>query len=448
MELVTKTSKALLGLALSGALFAACSKEAMSPLNHSEEDFASAYTDAEISNDSLVLVQLYRQTKGEQWWKKGGWLNDPLEHWRGVKVETIDGRKRVVELRLGAFNLQGTIPAALGKLSELRVLDLKWNERLTGVIPEELYNLSKLRVLNLRMTGITGGLSAKIGQLTEMDTLNLRTFAFEQNVYPYVRNTVLMTGELPKEIGNLRKMRYLDLGRQGFSGTLPSEIGNCVALEDIDLELCRFSGELPSTMRNLKRLHNLSISYNAFEGVFPEWISELKSLKRLWMKYNRFEGSIPESIAQLTNLWDLVLSGNKLSGQLPASMAKMSNLRALSVNRNQLEGDYMTAIAPLLKGVLYDADLSDNNFTGNVPDPAVYSSPVSVRGNRLTGRVPAYYMDRPSALGSIIPQQTGYAFDNITNEEAQRLIPVVKPDSGLIHFPDLHNIPNDELHRR
>lgn len=181
-----------------------------------------------------------------------------------------------MELRLGANNLTGSIPAVLGKLTELCALDLKWNKHLTGSIPEELYDLTKLEVLNLRMTGITGTLSPKMGQWTEMDTLNLRTCTYRQEAYPLVRNTDRMTGELPKEVGRLTKMRYLDLGRQGFSGELPEQLGNCVALEDLALEECNFSGELPGSLTRLERLWQIVLTDNDLSGELPRSLGEMK----------------------------------------------------------------------------------------------------------------------------------------------------------------------------
>lgn len=47
---------------------------------------------------------------------------------------------------LGANNLKGTIPTILGQLSELRALDLKWNEGLHGSIPEEPLQPHQIRV--------------------------------------------------------------------------------------------------------------------------------------------------------------------------------------------------------------------------------------------------------------------------------------------------------------
>lgn len=419
-------------------LMSACSQQAANQPVMTTTEEVSIYSSksSEALSDSLILVQFYHETSGDGWWKKSGWLNDPLEHWRGVKVETINGEKRVVALRLGANNLKGTIPTILGQLSELRALDLKWNEGLHGSIPEELYNLTKLESLNLRMTNITGQLSPSIGNLVELDTLNLRTFTYEQGVYPYVRNTKLMTGELPKEIGQLTKMRFIDLGRQGFTGQIPAELGNCVALEEIDFDECDFTGELPENLKNLSRLHTLALSYNRLEGEIPAWIGDLKSLERIWLRYNHFTGNIPESITQLPKLSHISLYNNQLTGELPKGLGKMKSLRSLLLGDNQLEGDFMTALEPLLNGQLYGADLSYNNFTGQAPDPAQFRSPLDLKGNRLTGELPNYFIQKAGAMALVYPQQEGFGFDNISDEEAVKLLPAANDTSHLIHFPD------------
>jgi leucine-rich repeat protein SHOC2 len=65
------------------------------------------------------------------------------EDWEGVTIE----HGRVVELLLGDFGLTGAVPAEIGRLSALRVLNLRANQ-LTSV-PAEIGRLSALRVLNL-----------------------------------------------------------------------------------------------------------------------------------------------------------------------------------------------------------------------------------------------------------------------------------------------------------
>jgi hypothetical protein len=69
--------------------------------------------------------------------------------WEGVHFEDVGGEERVVEIHLdGLLGNVGHVPAALGELDALRVLNLA-NNRLTSV-PTALEKISSLAVLDLR----------------------------------------------------------------------------------------------------------------------------------------------------------------------------------------------------------------------------------------------------------------------------------------------------------
>ncbi len=75
-----------------------------------------------VSLDRDVLVALYNATGGANWTKKDKWLsNDPLGDWHGV---TTDSTGRVIKLLLNDNQLNGTVPAALGSLANLKELEL------------------------------------------------------------------------------------------------------------------------------------------------------------------------------------------------------------------------------------------------------------------------------------------------------------------------------------
>ena len=63
--------------------------------------------------------------------------------------------------------LTGTIPAALGDLSDLQLLHLHGN-RLSGSIPKELGNLSNLTVLHLDDNQLTGSIPKRVGQSEQL----------------------------------------------------------------------------------------------------------------------------------------------------------------------------------------------------------------------------------------------------------------------------------------
>ena len=80
-------------------------------------------------NDRDILIDFYRQTGGDDWRINFNWLSEkPLENWYGVKV---NDKGRVVSLDLRTNRLDGSIPESIGRLSDLRTLNLMSN-RLQG----------------------------------------------------------------------------------------------------------------------------------------------------------------------------------------------------------------------------------------------------------------------------------------------------------------------------
>ncbi|CAM9417159.1 unnamed protein product, partial [Hapterophycus canaliculatus] len=76
---------------------------------------------AMASADRDALLALFRWTGGAYWKNKTNWGTDAaLSSWDGVKV---NDEGRVIMLNLHRNNLQGLIPAQLGKLAALEMLD-------------------------------------------------------------------------------------------------------------------------------------------------------------------------------------------------------------------------------------------------------------------------------------------------------------------------------------
>ncbi len=81
--------------------------------------------------DREALEALYHATDGPNWLRNSNWLDDaPLEDWYGVSTDE-DGR--VTRLELPGNELRGLIPAELGNLDRLRVLELTSSRPITRV---------------------------------------------------------------------------------------------------------------------------------------------------------------------------------------------------------------------------------------------------------------------------------------------------------------------------
>ncbi|OAD19685.1 Na-Ca exchanger/integrin-beta4 domain protein, partial [Candidatus Thiomargarita nelsonii] len=63
-----------------------------------------------------------------------------------------------------------------------------------------------------------------------------------------------LTGEIPRELGNLSNLRELGLGRNRLTGEIPSELGNLTKLEYLSLDNNQLCGEIPVELKNLSSL--------------------------------------------------------------------------------------------------------------------------------------------------------------------------------------------------
>ncbi|TGG91618.1 MAG: hypothetical protein ERJ67_07685 [Aphanocapsa feldmannii 277cV] len=137
-----------------------------------------------------VLIEFYDATNGDNWkssYNNGNWKsNKPLSEWYGV---TTDSSGRVTKLELGWRGLTGSIPAALGKLNNLKELRLN-NNRLMGSIPAALGKLNNLEILWLEYNELTGSIPAALGKLNNLENL-------------YLRGNEL-TGSIPAALANVR----------------------------------------------------------------------------------------------------------------------------------------------------------------------------------------------------------------------------------------------------
>ena len=122
----------------------------------------------ESSRDCDTLLGLKDTLAGDatlNWSKDLG-----LEEWKGVGLG--DSPPRIHALRLGFKSLNGTIPAALGKLDQLRFIDFQ-NNQLVGEIPPELGDLQLLEELTLGVNQLTGRVPAEIGELPNLNWLDV-----------------------------------------------------------------------------------------------------------------------------------------------------------------------------------------------------------------------------------------------------------------------------------
>ena len=85
-------------------------------------------------------------------------------------------------------------------------------------------------------------------------------------------------------------------------------------------------------MGNLRRLRHLNLFENDIGGEIPPELGRLENLVSLHLSYNDLEGVIPRELGDLANLEILTLQDNDLSGGVPPELGASSSLRHLGLD--------------------------------------------------------------------------------------------------------------------
>jgi Leucine-rich repeat (LRR) protein len=130
-------------------------------------------------------------------------------------------------------------------LSELKELSLQYNN-LTE-LPKEIGQLKKLETLRLNNNQLTA-LPKEIGELENLKYLFIG----------FNRIT-----ELPEEIGNLKNLIIFDVG-QNLLTSLPASLANMESLTELHLVRSGSSLDVPESLCNLRSLEYVAISSSVF----------------------------------------------------------------------------------------------------------------------------------------------------------------------------------------
>lgn len=263
---------------------------------------------------------------------------------------SVGGGCVVTRIRFSGMGLRGRLPETMPTLTRLRTLDLSDNAIRGEISDGFLSAMPNIEELYLNLNTLEGAIPPGIGRLTRLEVLNLdggftqtqRTF--EPWVEPERRNTYgepgvffgnQFTGSIPSEIGDLRRLRVLNLHRNMLGA-----------------ETDRYA--LPESVANLRALEFLDASGNKLHGAIPRGLATLPMLQQLNLDDNFMTGEIPGDWSQANSLESLVLEGNRLRGHLPAFLPR--NLTFLDVHENFLTGSVNEPLIRLkrLEGALLD----------------------------------------------------------------------------------------------
>ncbi|KAJ9169497.1 hypothetical protein P3X46_017684 [Hevea brasiliensis] len=281
--------------------------------------------------------------------------------WFGVISHNLTGH--VIELHLGSLShegyyeeadkeyymkptFSGKISPSLLNLKHLRYLDLSNNDFGRTQIPKFIGSMESLKYLNLSDAGFLGMIPHELGNLSNLHYLNLNA----QNQFQ---------GPIPKDFQNMTSLQKLDLSSNYFNSSLPKWFFHLGNLVSVNLASNSFEGPISIEPQNITSLKELDLSRNYLNSSIPNWLYNCSHLELLDLAHNSLQGKISSAIAGLTSLTNLDLSTNKeleLDGGIPRSFKNLCNLRFLSLSgKNQVKG-------------MINLNLDNNLLSGEIPD--------------------------------------------------------------------------------
>ena len=367
--------------------------------------------------DREILEHLYRNTDGRNWRQSAGWLTDsPLAQWDGVET---DAAGRIVGLRLRRYGLSGGLPAELGQLSELRELDLLNNE-LSGSIPPELGGLANLTTLALAQNELSGSIPPELGQLPVLRSMRLSGNELSGSIPPELGGLAHLTwlalgrneftGSIPPELSDLRRLERLELDQNFLSGPIPPELGDLRSLEVLDLGRNQLAGTIPSEFGRLGALEIIRLADNKLTGGIPSELGSPNHLLVVDFSGNQLTGSIPSVLGRLLQLRELRLAGNRLSGSLPPELGDLADLATLDLADNQLAGSIPSELGDLAN--LDVLDLGNNQLSASLPaelGQAAALTSLDLRSNALSGPIPPEFSNLILLESLILAGNSGLA---------------------------------------
>ena len=142
-------------------------------------------------------------------------------------------------LRAGKNFLSGSLPESVSNLSNLTVVQLRFNS-LTGTVPQSYQNLVEMQAFDISANFLTGSFPYDwIG-----DLVLLRALGFAHNTF---------TGTLPESLSSLEKNEAIVGLENNYTGSLPT-LENCTSLRLINLRGNSLSGTVPTSWQNLVEL--------------------------------------------------------------------------------------------------------------------------------------------------------------------------------------------------
>ncbi|KAJ9153040.1 hypothetical protein P3X46_026529 [Hevea brasiliensis] len=306
--------------------------------------------------------------------------------WKGVACSNKTGHVFKLDLRFEYGYLGGEINPSLLNLTYLSYLDLSLNNFFGIEIPRFLGSLENLNYLNLSYSGFMGKVPHHLGNLSNLQSLDLSTWNQD------------LTVENLDFVQSLSSLKYLEL-----SGVILSNPENWLhsinmlpALVELHLSSCHILKISHFLHVNFTSLDVLDLSFNYFSSPIPQWLFNISKIQRLDLSSNAFQGPIPREMGNYSLVVVLDLSYNHLEGEVPEKLSNLCNLQDLNLANNHFSGEVFGPLiaspSRCIKSSLKSLNVAFNKFRGSLPDQLgqfQHLESLDISNNYLNGPITA-----------------------------------------------------------
>lgn len=351
-------------------------------------------------------------------------------------------------LHLGVNMLHGTINSCLGKLQQLKYLNMERNFLMGEIAPNLLINLTKLETIHLGVNNLIG-------------TFMLSWLANSSNLVDVVLShnyNLKIETELVRWTP-LFQLVYLNLSNcvinRRSNGVVPTFLSTQLSLSGIDLSHCSLQGRIPPwlfyNLSDFVLLNGNRMDVIDMDGLGGNMTSPVQVLD---LSENKISMSIPTNFGSIFQFLDYCdMSSNRLYGGIP-SLAEATSLEVLDLSSNNLNEEILPTLIGNLS-ILTSLLLSNNDLTGPMP-PFHWNlgslKHLSLENNRFSGWLSPLLSNssnlktlnvRNNLLSGIIPdgllsfQQLGVIL--LGGNDFHGPIPLDLCFNNYLHFVDLSN---------